>query len=522
MPAATGIFAAAATTEDELLAEFAANPENLIPDMLLISTATIEVDYDYMIKGFSTKRFHTVTTTLLMPNIEKDSDLLGILPIYDENGDLENWGIPQLTGAKNYLVKNATEKAYTKLDITNDFSIESEQYLLFESLETEVVTSTTTIKASFGKTSGANISDSSETYNKTLTSNTIYVERTTLWYNLFCETNETFPYCINVEAQNVDIHGFYIFHFDNNKIVTDNRYDIMFLEADETEVSPDAFSAFSTEEVLGRNMIRLQALPDPDLSLNPCQTTIDDLNTTKMLSTVSNLELKKDMHVVMRGWKTGNELEDSLELSWRQQLDLGAGDRITGYNLTKSYFQNTINQGLVKLIKKELTEQLKTTTNYNTLVSRAMGKYLPICAIANRDDVFDSLGSAIYVDGFWDTIKDGFKRLTSGIATVAQKVIDSPAKIIDSLGDSAAKVITPVAQTYQAVAPAVTNMVKDSVGHVTNGIVGVAGAAKDLGVGLAKNLKMALMIGIPVLGILAILGAGIYFGVLKPKQLQGA
>ncbi|MGC9779052.1 MAG: hypothetical protein HZR80_07400, partial [Candidatus Heimdallarchaeota archaeon] len=51
MPAAIGIFDAAATSEDELLVEFAANPENLIPDMLLISTATVEVDYDYMIKG---------------------------------------------------------------------------------------------------------------------------------------------------------------------------------------------------------------------------------------------------------------------------------------------------------------------------------------------------------------------------------------------------------------------------------------------------------------------------------------
>ncbi|MGC9781086.1 MAG: hypothetical protein HZR80_17715, partial [Candidatus Heimdallarchaeota archaeon] len=47
-------FDAAATSEDELLVEFAANPENLIPDMLLISTATVEVDYDYMIKGLTT------------------------------------------------------------------------------------------------------------------------------------------------------------------------------------------------------------------------------------------------------------------------------------------------------------------------------------------------------------------------------------------------------------------------------------------------------------------------------------
>ncbi len=518
MPAAIGIFAAAATTEDELLAEFAANPENLIPDMVLISTATVEVDYDYMSKGLSTKRIHTVTTTLLMPNIEKDSDLLGILPIYDENEDLEDWGIPQLTGAKNHLVKNATEKVYTKLDITNDFSIESEQYLLFDSLETEVVTSTTTITASFGKTSAANISDSSETYNKTLTSNTIYAERTTLWYNLFCETNETFPYCINVEAKNIDIHGFYVFHFDNNKMVTDNRYDVMFLDTDETEVSPDAFSAFSTEEVLGRNMIRLQALPNLDLGLNPCQTTVDDLNSSKMLSTVSNLELQKDMHVVMRGWKTGNELEASLKLSWRQQLDLKTGDRIAGYNLTKSYFQNTINQGLVKLIKKELKEQLKTSSNYNVLVSRAMGKYLPICAITNRDEVFDDLGTSIYAAGFWDTIKDGIKRVTTGIVTVAKKIIDAPAKTIESLGDSAAKIITPVAQTYQAIAEPVTNMIKDSVGHVTNGIVGVAGAAKELGVGMAKNLKWALMIGLPVIGVLAIAGLGIYLGVLKPKR----
>jgi len=520
IPTAIGFFdAVAATNEDELLAEFAANPENLIPDMMLISTADIEVDYDYLFTGLSTKQIHTVTTTLLMPDV--DTDLLGLLPIYDENEDLEDWGIPQLAGDKSYLVKNTTKKAYTKLDITTNFSIETQQYLLFDSLESKVVTSTTSIIASFGKTADANISLSAETYNTTLTSTTVYAERTTLWYNLFCETNETFPYCINIEVQNSDIHGFYIFHFDNNKLITDNRYDIMYLDTSETEISPDAFSAFSTEEVLGRNMIRLQALPDLDLSLTPDQTSVDDLNSSKMLSTISNLDLKKDMHVVMRGWKTGRELEDSLKLSWRQQLGLSDDDRISGYNLTKSFFQQTINQGLTKLIKKELTEQLKSTTNYNTLVNRAMGKYLPICAITNRDDVFNELGTTnnIYAEGFWDTIKSAVKNVASGITTVAQKVIDYPATTIGALGNAAANIITPVGQTIQGATQSVTNMVKDGVGHVTEGIVGVAGAAKDLGVGMAKNLKLALMIGIPVLGVLAIAGLGIYLGVLRPKQL---
>jgi len=513
-PLAYDTYDALAVTEDELLAEFAKNPANLIPDMVAIFSADVEVTYNYK-TAYQTKSIRSVTTILDIPVIlsTEDSGKLALNPADEKSAEQENWGISQLTGDKNYLVENRTDLAYTKLDITNDYSVESYYYVLFEKLQTKDLTSTSSIKVSFGKTATSNISSSAETYNVTLTSNTVYAIRNTLWYNLACYTNETFPYVINIEAQNIDVKGFYIFQFDNSRFVVDSRYDVTYLDVDETPVS----LSVQTEDIGGQIMLKYVAPQESDLSLKA--TSLDELNTTKMLSVSSPLDAVDDMYVVVRGWKTANDLEDDLEEAWKQQLDLPEGAKITGYSLNKGYFQYVLNQGLVKLIKKELKEQLDSTTDYNTLVNNVMKKILPVVAVANEDDAFDAISFALSTEyaGFWDTVKSSVKSATSAVTSIATKVIDAPAKIIDSLGNTAAKVVTPVAQTVESVTPHVTNMIKDNVGHITNGVVGVAGAAKDLGKGIMDSLKVPLMIVAGVAGVGIVLFLIIRFGPMLKK-----
>ena len=522
---ALGAIDSIATDESELLAKFASDPANLIPDMVFISTATLTVSFGSK-GGLSTQSISNVETILEVPTIGiaslEDTEKLGINPLYDLSSDEENYGFLELTGDKHYLdsATNQTDAEYSQLDITSDYSVESYHYLVLEKLETLDQTTTSSIIVSFGNSLSANISSSSETYNATIASGIIYPIATTLWFNLVCHTNETFPYVLNTEVKNVKIAGYEVFQFDDDKFVSDSRYNVAYIDADENELSGNS-------DIAVGKLIALSGTTNCDMSIQAA--TLDELNTTKMLSSVSTIDTKQDMYVVARGWKTGDELEDDLKAIWRQQLGLDEDDKITDYALTKGYFQNIINRGTVKLIQNELRYQLDSQTDYNALMNNVRKKYLPVCAITNSKKAFDTLGTSksISSDTFWDTIKTGITNVANTITSVAKNIFDAPAKTIDALGDAAGKVVTPVAQTVQTavqtvgenIAPAVTNMISDSVGHVTEGVVGVAGAAKDLGSNIMDSLKWPLMIGLPIIGV-ALIGVAIWYFGIKPKKAQ--
>ena len=509
-----------ANYEDKLLEEFVSDPVNLIPDMIFISEAIVTVDYaDLGLTGeLHTESFANVETILSAPLIGvsslEDTDKIGINPLHDENSHETNYGFAELTGSKKYLVENTTDTHYSQLDIIDNYSVEQYHYLLLEKLETYNQTTTSSIIVSFGKTATANISLIAETHNVTVASGVIYPIATNLWYNLACHTNETYSYVINIEIKNIQVNGYFVFQFENNKFVTDSRYNIAYTNADESEVSSNSFEGI---QIGDERFVALSGTTNIDLTIQA--TTLSELNTTKMLSAVSNIDTAQNVYVVARGWKTGNELEDALKAMWRQQLELKAGDRITDYELTKGYFSNIINRGTVKLIQRELRAQLESQTDYNALMNNVRKKYLPICAIANNKDVFESFGT-VTPDGFWDTIKEGITSVANTVTGVVKNIFDAPAKTLTALGDSVATIITPVAQTVQTVAsvaiPATTNMITDSVGHVTEGVVGVAGAAEDLGSNIMDSLKLPLIIIGSVLGV-GLIGVGIWYFGIKPR-----
>ena len=504
--------------KDEL-EEWASDVENLIPDMLFIIKAQVDVSYDRS-SPFSTDTIttKTLTSTLSMPALsDVAADLIGILPDVDVSNDEENFGIPALVGAKQFHadIDNRTDTAYTQLDIAANYNPVTYPYLLFEQIESAVKTSTTTIQVSFGATASANISAAAECYNKTLTSNTIYSSRTTLWYNLLFETNSTFPYVIHTEATNVDVFGYYAFAFKSDKVISDSRYNIAYLDTDQTSISS---SSFNRANILGKEMIVLSVEnPISDLSIDAI--TVADLNNTKMLSVSSNIEHQQDMHVVMRGWATASDLERDLEYTWRQQLELEDGDDIVGYDIDEAYFQFSLAQGLTKCIKRELTDALTVSSDYHTLVNTAMKNTLPLIGVANNKDVFEKItGEDLSINGFWDSVTDGFNSFTSTITSIAQQVIESPSNLIDILGNSIANVVTPVGHIVTGVVEPVTNMIQGTAGQLVEGVVGVAGAAKDLGSSVIDSLKWPLIIGLPAIALVALIGAAIYFGV-KPKSL---
>ena len=512
-----------ANYEDKLLEEFVSDPANLIPDMIFISEAIVTVDYDKGLTGeLRTESFAQVETILSAPMIGvtslEDTDKIGINPLHDENAHETNYGFAELTGSKKYLVENTTDTNYTQLDIIDNYSVEQYHYLMLEKLETYNQTTTSSIIVSFGKTATANISLIAETHNVTITSGVIFPVPTNLWYNLVCHTNETYSYVTNIEVKNTKVNGYFVFQFEDNKFVTDSRYNVAYISANENEVSSNFFEGI---QIGDEQFVTLSGTTNTDLTIQA--TTLSELNTTKMLSTVSNIDTAQNVYVVARGWKTGNELEDALKAMWRQQLELEAGDRITDYKLTKGYFQNTINRGTGKLIQRELRAQLESQTDYNALMNNVRKKYLPICAIANNKDVFDTFGT-VTTNGFWDTIKTGITNVANTITGVVKNIFDAPAKTITSLGDAAAKIITPVAHTVESVAqtygeniaPAITNMITDSVGHVTEGIVGVAGCAEDLGSNIMDSLKLPLIIIGSVLGV-GLIGVGIWYFGIKPR-----
>ncbi|UJG43584.1 MAG: hypothetical protein K9W46_00030 [Candidatus Heimdallarchaeum endolithica] len=498
-----------ASSEDELLAKL--TPEDIIPEALGIFSADIDVEYSRT--GQTLRSTYHIDTVIQAPVIKSDdTGKIALNPRDSTEADKEDFGIPQLAGDKAYLVKSTTDTEYAKLNILDNFAVENYQYLLLENAMS-ISSNAITVKVSFANSLTADISNATQTNNVTLTS-TIYAIRQTLWWNLAEETTSAYPYVINIEITQVDLYGYYIFRFENNRYVIDTRYDILYLDTDDTPITTLSESINTVEH----NYERYVRPHTDDLSLKA--TVLDNLNETKMMSVQTPIESTSDMYVRAVGWTRADDLEDDLKEAWRQQLNLPEDARIVGYNLTKGYIQWILNWGLVKLLKRELQEQMEFSSDYVTLVNNALRKILPLCAVANDEDAFDAVKlfvSGYETRGFWDTIKSTVKSTTSAVATVAKKVVDLPVKTIDALGNAAAKVVTPVAQTVQSVTPHVTNMIKDNVGHITNGVVGVAGAAKDLGKGIMDSLKVPLMIVAGVAGVGIVIFLIIRFGPMLKK-----
>jgi hypothetical protein len=452
--------------EDELLAQL--TQKDVLPDMTIIANATVTIE-TVSSRGLKTYSLESVSAELLMPVIaetDEDSGRIALTPEAKEEADMEDWGIPQLAGTKTYLVKNTTNAVYTSKHITEDFLVETYPYLLFDGAYSKDGTSAITLTVSFSATATGAWS-----FNKTLISAEVYPIGHNVWYNLAFETNETYPYCVDIHVENIDVDGLFVFRFENNRLVADDRYDVTYIDFTGTQVVP------------------------------------------------ARIEGRDDMYVRAVGWLTANALETSLKAAWKQQLiqqgSMTAADRITGYVLSHAFWKTSVNQGLTKLIKRELQEQMKHTTDYRSLVHNTLQKTLPLCIISNEDDPMTHIKNFIDypmvgTETFWDSVKDTFKAIGSGITTVVHKVIDAPANTLEALGNAAGSIIKPVGQTITGIVPHATNMIKDTLGHVTNGVVGVAGAAKDLGKGLMEQLKVPLIVVGGIIGLGAVI-AGIYY-----------
>lgn len=496
--------------EDELLAQL--TQKEVLPDMTIIANATVTIE-TVSSRGLKMYSVESVSAELLMPVIaetDEDSGRIALTPEAKEEADMEDWGIPQLAGTKTYLVKNTTNAVYTSKHITEDFLVETYPYLLFDGVYSKDGTSAITLTVSFSATATGAWS-----YNKTLINAEVYPIGHNVWYNLAFETNETYPYCVNIHVQNVDVDGLFVFKFENNRLVADDRYDVTYIDLVGTQVIA---AGMEYGEINDNPVLMLAG--DTSMSNFVIEaSTLEELNSTKLLNVPARIEGRDDMYVRAVGWLTANALETSLKAAWKQQLiqqgHMTAADRITDYVLSHAFWKTSVNQGLTKLMKRELQEQMKHTTDYRSLVYSTLQKTLPLCIISNEDDPMTHIkqlvyGSMIGTETFWDSVKDTFKAIGSGITTVVHRVIDAPANTLEALGNAAASIIKPIGQTITGVVPHATNMIKDTLGHVTNGVVGVAGAAKDLGKGLMEQLKVPLIVVGGIIGLGAVI-AGIYY-----------
>jgi len=501
------------TNEDNLLAKL--KPADILPDMMLIANATLTIE-SVTGRGNVIQSIRTVTAEIPFPVLaesDEDSEKIALTPEAEEQAILDSWGIPQLAGEKTYLVENNTDAVITNYNVTNDFSVETYPYLMLEGAYSRAGTEAATLVVSFSSTAGGSWES-----NKTIINGQVLPIGYNMWYNLAAETSVSYPYIVNINVINLDIDGHFIFRFESNKMVLDDRYDVTYIDLDGTQL----VSAASANGIIGDTPVLALYGDSSVCDFRLHASTVEDLNRTTMLNVPSRIEGRDDMYLRAVGWLTGQALEDDLKAAWREQLILqgliDANDRIVSYNMSHAFWKTTINQGLVKMIKRGLTEQIQKTTDYRSLIHNVMGATMPLCTIGNEKETFDhfkrlvDFGLPIKTDTFWDTIKDGFKSIGSSITTIASKIIDAPAKLVSSLGDAAGNIIKPIGQTIQGVIPHATNMIKDSLGHVTGGIVGVAGAAKDLGSNIMDSLKLPLIIVGGVLGVGVVIFLIIKFG----------
>jgi hypothetical protein len=496
-----------ATEEDAILAEFCADPSNLLPSHLFTTAADVEVKIKNLPK---TVKF-SVETSIVAPVrfLSEDVGKVALYPPDEESADRESFGITSLVGNKHYLIENTTDNVYTTLDITDNFDVEQYYYLLFEDLMSKNSNTAITVKISFGKTAAANISASAETYNKTIISSEIIPIASTTWFNLILETNVTFPYVINVECANIDVSGYYVFQFDNDKLVYDTRYFTTYIDTDDTVLQMPKMSLIDKIE---NGLLHAYVEPRESDLIIVQGTTTDDLNATKMLSVSSQITQTSAMHVQAVGWADKDDLEDDLKTSWKtkliQQGKITAADEINDYNITATYWSMQLNLGLTKMLKRALEQQLQSSTDYRTLVNSVLSKIIPLALVTSQDTIYEDVKllpdgnfAGHTIDGFWSNVGDFFKNVGSGIVTVAKKIIDVPLKAIDAVKNLGGKLITTAG-----------NVVNTVTGHVKDAVGGVVGVVGDVGKSLFSTIKIPLIIGISILGLGAVIFLFVKFG----------
>jgi len=518
-----------ADDEAELLAKL--KPKDLVPLSILIANATVDVDIVTRGGSIETRTF-SVETGVFAPVImstEEESGKIAVNPDVDEDANLENWGIPDLMGDKNYLIQNTTNDDGAAFTIADNFATEQYPYLVLENLMSLLSTGAITLKISFGATADANITDIAVTYNKTIINAEVMPIASNIWYNLVLETNETFPYVINIDITNFDMTGHYVFEFENDKFIFDTRYGVFYTDIEESVL---ASMKYSVTEINGEHYMELRPSEDRSMLL-PLSVTYDELNVSKMLAVPSRIDFRDDMYVRMTGWLDAEDLENDLKAAWKYQLvsegKITDADRIVDYNLSRVYWQQTLNFGLTKMIKRSMIEELAHSTDYKSLVNNVMKDILPISMLTVHNEAIDHIRSFVTgdygtrtIDGdFWAGVGDFFNNIGSGIAGVVNNLIDAPANTLEALGSAAGNIITPIGQTITGIAPAVTNMVTDSIGHVSDGVVDVVGVAGDVGAGLMDTIKVPLIIAVSILAVGAA-GVGIFYLVKNKKAVSKA
>ena len=357
------------------------------PSSILISEVTVTIDY-----ASGGGMIHRLETGIVAPLIFQSKEDMGKVALYppdSEEADKESFGIQSLVGDKHYLIENTTDNVYTTLNITDNFDINSYYYLLFEDLMSKDSNTQISLKISFGKTAVANISDSSETYNKTLINNEVIPLSSVIWYCLPLETNNTFPYVIHIEASNIDVSGYYVFQFDNDKLVYDARYCIIFIDSFSNQISA---AGEETVEIFGEKYKVYTGTHDYKWFL-PKNSLISELNSTTILNIPAELDAKEDVNTRIVGWRSKAELEDQLKETWKQQLikqgQMTENDKIIDYNITNAYWKYRINTALAYLIQEELQQQLKISSSYQSLVTNTLRRTIPLMGVSTDGDDFD-------------------------------------------------------------------------------------------------------------------------------------
>ena len=505
-----------ATEEDAILAEFAKDPYNLLPTQYFVAQATVDIEID---NDLLQSKIFDVTASVKVPTLdltEEDIEKLAFAPQDEAENDKENWGIPALLGDKDYLIQNTTDGVHTSYAIADNYDARTYPYFVIANMMSKDSTNAITVTLSLATTQTE--TNSSLWANTTLVSSEVYPIASTTWFNLLEVANSSYPYVVHTVLANVDMTGHYIFDFDNDKYVSDGRYETFYIDVDETVLASPRSVADAIEEGLIPEYKAINPTGDDMLIVKG--TTVEDLSISNMLAVPAKIDARYDLAVRYEGWTDPDDLEDDLKLAWKQQLIaqgvMDANDKISDYEITKCYWEMDINQGVAQLMKRALQDQLSISTDYRTLINSVLGDILPLATITDMDEdilteinlmVDDNpIGTEINAD-FWKNVGSFFKNIGSGIASVAKKIIDVPLKAIDACKDVGGKVVTTVGGTANAVVGTAGNVVNTVTGHVADTVGGAVGAVKDVGGNLLSTLKLPLIIlaGVAGLGIVIFL-----------------
>jgi hypothetical protein len=481
--------------------------KNFHPTSLLICEATVSVKYA------NTLMVHKLESDLAPPVMfqSEDTGKIALFPPDEEINDKESFGVQSLVGDKHYLIENTTDNVYTTLNVADNFDVKQYNYLLFEDLMSKDSNTQVSLKISFGKTAAANISDSSETFNRTLINSEVIPLVSVIWYCLPLETNQTFPYVINIEASNIDVSGFYIFQFDNDKLVYDCRYSTIFIDSFSNQIN--AAGTVKTYKAYPGSHDYKWFLPKSSL--------IDDLNATTIIHIPAEINFRDNTNTKIVGWKDEKDLADDLKASWKnkliQQGDMTEADKIIDYNITAAYWKFIINTALSYLIYEELQKQLQVSTDYQALVTNTLAATIPLMALSTDKDDFDVI-KAMIING----VKMQGYRLEGGDAinpltgTCIGSVTSKPPPIKPTTNTEWTKPysdIMTVMHTYDAQQyaskhdgfPGTPQLITDEQGHVDQAAAAVTSIPQDLK--SQKTTTILIIVGgsVVLIGILIVI-----------------